>query len=216
MKTKRARLRVDNVPWHLKLPFLAFGHGAGLLAYAATRLIRKTCNVRIEGELPSEAQPTVYCIWHENLAPLFVAFPRLSKQVWMNHPAWYMLPIHVMLRHYGVKDLCLGSTGNGGKQALADVVARIRSGQSTTLAVDGPAGPYHDLKAGAWLMGYEGGAPIVPLSFQCSRAIRLPGWDKKVIPLPFSDITIRVSEPLVAREEAKEADHLWIAERLSA
>lgn len=208
-------IRVDTVPWYLKVPFLAYGYGAGALAYATVRLIRKTCEIEVLGNVPRPEEPVVYSLWHENLAPLFVAFDGLKGQVWMNHPAWYMKPIHVLLALGGVSRLCLGSTGNGGREALASVIAHLNEGRSTTIACDGPAGPFHDLKPGVWLMGKGADVPIVPLAFSCSRALRLGGWDRKVIPLPFSKITIRYGEPIRATEPEMEAQKREIARCLS-
>ena len=208
-------IRVDTVPLYLKVPFLAYGYAAGALTYAAVRLIRKTCEIKVVGTVPKVNDAVVYCLWHENLAPYFVAFEGLKGQVWMNHPAWYMKPIHVLLELGGVSHLCLGSTGNSGREALAAVIAHLKAGRCTTIACDGPAGPLHDLKPGVWLMGRDGDVPIVPLGFSCSRALRLRGWDRKVIPLPFSEITIRYGEPIYANDAEMAAQKEEIARRLS-
>jgi lysophospholipid acyltransferase (LPLAT)-like uncharacterized protein len=38
--------------------------------------------------------------------------------------------------------------------------------------------------------------PIVPLRFTLSRALELPTWDRKRLPLPFSTIRVRFGEPI--------------------
>lgn len=208
-------LRVDTIPWYLKAPFLAFGHGTFALTDASVRSIRATCTIRTEGNLPDPSKPYVYCLWHENLVPLFVAFDRLKDQVWMNHPAWYMKPIHLLLLRNGVSHLCLGSTGNGGREALAQVIGHLKQGRSTSIACDGPAGPYHDLKPGGWLMSRDANIPVIPLGFSCSRSIRLRGWDRKVIPLPSSTITVRYGTPILASDDDMLAQKAEIAKQLS-
>jgi len=40
------------------------------------------------------------------------------------------------------------------------------------------------------------GVPIVPLRFTLSRALELPTWDRKRLPLPFSTITLRFGRPI--------------------
>src|SRR3954464_10880999 len=141
-------LRVDNIPWHLKPFFLAYGYSIGMLMFLWARLIKATCTIKFAGAaLPKDAA-VVYCIWHHDLLPYFAVFSKGNKQVWMNHPAWYMKPVHVLLHLTGVEHICLGSSGNSGKEALANVTSYLKQGYSTTIASDGPAGPPQELKPG--------------------------------------------------------------------
>jgi lysophospholipid acyltransferase (LPLAT)-like uncharacterized protein len=130
----------------------------------------------------------------------FAAFSSVKKQVWMNHPAWYMKPVHVLLRLTGVEHICLGSSGNGGKEALENVIMYLNEGFSTTIASDGPAGPPAILKPGVLWMSRDAGVPVVPLRFSCSHASRAAGWDRKNIPGLFSKITVHVGESIFVNE----------------
>ena len=188
--------RVDEIPLVLRPLFLLFGWSLGLLFYALVRGLGATARVRLEGTpLPVEG-PAIYCIWHEDLVPYFAVFSRVRRQTWMNHPAWHMKPVHVLLRLTGVERICLGSSGHDGKAALAGVVAALREGDSTTVASDGPAGPARVLKPGVLAMSRDAGVPIYPIRFQCSRAARLRGWDRKKVPWPGSEILVHVGEPV--------------------
>lgn len=120
----------------------------------------------------------------------------------MNHPAWYMKPVHVMLRLSGVERICLGSSGNSGKEALANVVGFLKQGYSTVLASDGPTGPLHELKPGVLLMSRDAQLPIIALRFVCSNYLRAGRWDRKFIPLPFSAICVEAAEPLIVQNES--------------
>ena len=64
-------------------------------------------------------------------------------------------------------------------------------------------------------MSRDAGIPIVPLSFSCSRALRLGGWDRKVIPAPFSVITMRYGAPIQASDDDMVAQKAEIARQLS-
>ena len=119
----------------------------------------------------------------------------------MNHPAWYMKSVHVLLKLTGVEHICLGSSGNSGKEALENVVHFLKQGYSTTIASDGPAGPQQELKPGVLLMSSRSGVPVVPLNFSCSSSIRIRGWDRKVLPAPFSEIIVDVGIPLSPENE---------------
>lgn len=81
-------LRVDNIPWYIQPFFLLFGYGVGVLFYAYIRLMHYTCRIQFTGINLPVNNSTIYCIWHESLVLYFIAFPKVRKQVWMNHPAW--------------------------------------------------------------------------------------------------------------------------------
>ena len=188
-------LRVDNVPWYLKPFFLIFGYCLGVLFYTYSKLMHATCKIKFTG-MPMPQNPAVYCIWHESLLLYFVAFNRVKKQAWMNHPAWYMKPVHVLLHLTGIEHICFGSSGNSGKAALENVIGYLKQGYSTTVASDGPAGPPQLLKPGVLFMSRDAGIPVVPLRLLCSKTWRLGGWDRKFVPSLFSEITVHVGEPI--------------------
>jgi len=62
---------------------------------------------------------------------LFAVFNKVNNQAWLNHPAWYMKPIHVLLHLTGVEHICLGSSGNNGMAALENVIGYLKQGYST-------------------------------------------------------------------------------------
>jgi lysophospholipid acyltransferase (LPLAT)-like uncharacterized protein len=133
----------------------------------------------------------------------------------MNHPAWYMKPIHVLLKLTGVKHICLGSTGNSGKEALVNVISYLRQRYNTSVACDGPAGPAYDLKPGALVMSRDTGVPVIPLRFECSSFFRLGGWDRKILPLPFSEIVVRVGPAVFVTQENFDDSHKTICDWLN-
>lgn len=188
--------RVDNIPIHLQPLFLFYGYVFGLLMYLFVKFIKLTCRLQFTGYTVPPGAPVVYCIWHRDLVNYFAVYNRVQKQAWMNHPAWYMKPVHVLLGLTGVQHICLGSSGNSGKQALENVLVFLKRGYSTTVACDGPAGPPRQLKPGVLLMSRHAQLPVVTLRFSCSRYIKLGGWDQKIVPCPFSKITIHVGEPV--------------------
>lgn len=206
-------LRVDNVPWYLKPLFLSFGYGGGLFFYIYCGLIHLTCRIRFVGA-PLPEQPVIYCIWHQDLVLYFGVFHTVKRQVWMNHPAWYMKPVHVLLRWTGVEHICPGSSGNSGREALENVIGYLKQGYSTTIASDGPAGPPQVLKPGVIWMSRDAQVPVVPLHFSSSSGRRLGGWDRKFLPRLFSEITVNVGEPIYVNERNMEASGLAISQHL--
>jgi lysophospholipid acyltransferase (LPLAT)-like uncharacterized protein len=194
-------LRVDNIPWYIKPFFLLWGHAMGLLLYFWTLSIRLTCKIKFTGApLPANGSPVAYCIWHKDLALYFAVFNKVNNQAWLNHPAWYMKPIHVLLHLTGVEHICLGSSGNNGMAALENVIGYLKQGYSTLVACDGPAGPAYQIKPGVLWMSRDAQIPVVPLRFNCKRGMRLGGWDKKFVPFLFSEIIVEVGPNIQVTE----------------
>ena len=207
--------RVDNVPLLYRPFFYLYGWVFGVALFLFTLLIHYSCRIRYVGT-DLKSQPNyILCIWHESLAPFFSVYTDMSDQIWMNHPAWYMKPIHVLLKLTGVKHICLGSTGNSGKEALANVISYLRKGYNTSVACDGPAGPAYDLKPGTLLMSIDTGVPVIPLRFECSRFFRLGGWDRKILPLPFSEIVVYAGAPVIVTQENFDNSHKEICDWLN-
>ena len=184
--------RVDNIPLMLKPLFHLYAYATAGLMYSLMMIIYATCKVAWEGEEhPAPFKNHIYATWHENLLPYFMVYHWYRESyTWINHPLWFMKPVHIVLRWMGMKKLFLGSSGHGGRDAMMQVVEHLKSGYNTLINPDGPAGPYKELKPGVLNMSRLSGIPVVPIQFELSKYFRLGGWDKKKVPLPFS--TIRV------------------------
>lgn len=200
-------MRVDEVPLWAKPAFHLYGYSLGGVFQLVNSLIRHRCEHAWE-QAASEQGARIECIWHEHL-PAYMAIylpPRGElKYAWMNHPIWYMRPVHLLLAWNGVRDLALGSTGHGGQAALERIVGYLRAGYRTTMAVDGPGGPANVVKRGALDMALASGRPIVAIRFEYEHAVRIAGWDRKWLPWPGSRIRIRESEPLFVTPQNYEA-----------
>ena len=62
---------------------------------------------------------------------------------------------------------------------------------------DGPWGPYRVAKPGALIVARHAGFRLLPVAVRAKPAIRLTGrWDRQLVPLPFSRLTLLAGEPL--------------------
>jgi lysophospholipid acyltransferase (LPLAT)-like uncharacterized protein len=169
---------------------------------------RPTMRVVIEGEAHlTPGANYVFCHWHEAISLLFQAsVPRLppslraAPHAWMQHPLWYMKPIHGFLRLIGVREIVLGSTGHDGRGAAEALVDLLRAGYSTVVLPDGPAGPPRELKKGVLHIAVQAGVPVVPLRVSASRSYRARTWDRKLQALPFSTLTISIGAPITVTD----------------
>jgi lysophospholipid acyltransferase (LPLAT)-like uncharacterized protein len=117
----------------------------------------------------------------------------------MQHPAAYMKPVHIGLRLMGIRIL-LGSGGEEGRKAARELVELLSKGWWTVISPDGPYGPEGVLKKGVLHIAMHSRAPILPVQFIASRTFVLPSWDRKLLPLPFSRITVVIGEPIKVTE----------------
>lgn len=191
---------VYNVPWPIRPFFLIASWAIGVTLYSLFAIFRLTCRVQYIGlENVQDDQNYIYALWHHNLIPYFITHLRYRKpHVWMNHPLWFMKPVHVILTLLGTIKIALGSSGHGGKKALQQVVDDLQRGYNTVINPDGPAGPPCQLKHGVLDMSAEANVPVVPVTYVISSYWRLSStWDKKRIPKPFSRIQVIYGKPVI-------------------
>jgi lysophospholipid acyltransferase (LPLAT)-like uncharacterized protein len=95
-----------------------------------------------------------------------------------------------------------GSATRGAVAGFLRLVQAFRAGYNLAVIPDGPRGPRHCAKPGVIRLAKATGAPIFPVSFAASRAVRLGSWDRLMIPLPFARVTAVVGEPVVVARQA--------------
>ena len=193
MKPRRS-YSVESAPALIRGLTVVYGFSVAALIWLFLFVYRLTLRVQVLGD----RETRIEALWHENLLFYFLVFNKSRREsVWMQHPALYMKPIHLLLNWRGVKHLAYGSSGNDGKSALDQVIGGLNEGKMTVITPDGPAGPPLTLKRGVVLLAEQTGLPVTAISFQAQWCVRLPTWDKKRIPLPFSAVTVHFHEPLV-------------------
>jgi lysophospholipid acyltransferase (LPLAT)-like uncharacterized protein len=196
-----SRYLVDNVPSLLRPFHDAFTYVFALFIFLYSRLVfftskvEKTGRERIEG-----SENRIYCYWHLFSPMAMAAFFKPRRHVWMQHPGWFNKHMHVVVRLYGAK-VVLGSTGHGGREAADLIVDYLKIGYSTVVFPDAPRGPPYELKDGVLHMSLKSGVPIVPVRFQMSLYLKLKGWDRKRLPMPFGTIRVEFKEPIQVTEQ---------------
>ena len=193
--------RVDDVPWFWRPFWLAWSWLLALAFGLLLTILHATCRIRFEGAERLQRRNYVYSFWHRGLGLWFIAFLRRQRgYVWMQHPAAYMKPIHLVLGWMGA-GICLGSSGEEGRSAAERLTELVKDGASTVITPDGPKGPPEVLKKGVLHIAAGSGVPVVPVRLNASPAIRLPTWEGKFLPLPFSRIVVTFEEPIEVTAE---------------
>ena len=215
IKSILSRYQVDKVPIIIRPQFYLYGYGLGLLLFFFLLILRVTTKVKISGrEKLRKNSNHIFCLWHSyvpsaliSATPLIHAVLDGAPQVWMQHPVWYMKPIHVLLRLMGVKKIILGSTGHSGRDSAELLADDLRKGYSTVLNPDGPHGPAFVLKKGILHLSLKSGVPVVALRFSSSSFHELKTWDRKKFACPFSTIEIKFGTPIHVTNDNFEYAH---------
>lgn len=73
---------------------------------------------------------------------------------------------------------------------------------------DGPYGPVKEVKPGVLWMSMQSGVPIIPVTFDFSRArtFRINSWDRKLYVLPFSSVVVKFGKPIHVTKETISRD----------
>jgi lysophospholipid acyltransferase (LPLAT)-like uncharacterized protein len=216
------RYRVDKVPIIIRPIFLLYGYGLGSLLFFYLLILRVTTKVKIVGrEKLVKNSNHIFSMWH-SFVPLGLtsATPKISRildrapHAWMQHPIWYMKPIHVLLRLIGVKKIILGSTGHSGRDAAELLVDYLRIGYSTVINPDGPNGPAFVLKKGILHLSLQSNVPIVTLRLSSSSYRELKTWDRKKFARLFSTIEIKIGEPIYVTSDNFDHVHELLAGKM--
>ena len=221
-KTLISRYQVNKVPIIIRPQFYLYGYGLGLFLFVFLLILRLTTKVKISGSEKLRKNPNhIFCLWHSfvpmallSATPLIPTVLDRAPQVWMQHPVWYMKPIHVLLRFMGVNKIIMGSSGHSGREAAEQIVDHLRQGCSTVLNPDGPHGPAFVLKKGVLHLSLKSRVPVVPLRLSSSRFFELNTWDRKKLACPFSTIELKIGDPIYITDENFEYAHDLIEREL--
>jgi lysophospholipid acyltransferase (LPLAT)-like uncharacterized protein len=100
-----------------------------------------------------------------------------------------------------------GSSTRGGKEAMFEMVKKIKSGLPGAITVDGPKGPVHVVKPGIVEIARLAKCPILPLSsYPVNYWSFEKSWDKFRVPKPFSKIFLVLGEPIYVPENISETE----------
>jgi len=193
----------DKIPPALRPLLAGYTRVGGAAFYGYVRLMVERCRFDIKREDIQKSLPNyIICSWHTWALPALAAAVytqggRPFAGLW--HPAWQLVIAEPLGHKLGWRPV-MGSSKHGGAEALAEIIDYLSRGYSTFLCPDGPYGPLHRPKRGAFEMALASGAPILPFRVSCDRALRLPRWDRFCMPLPGATIHVECMPPIHVTE----------------
>lgn len=165
-----------------------------LLAYV--NILKRTVKLKVEGEQP-KGIVNIYGFWHEDSFCMNLILDELQKKlkgvrvlVTEDSRGDY---IEYLIEKCGGSTFRLASGIRGLKELKNNLQISDESNKSIALAMDGPLGPRHKAKRLPFYLSEKLGIPFVSISVSYTYYFRLFWrWDKYVVPLPFSGITVHI------------------------
>lgn len=100
-----------------------------------------------------------------------------------------------------------GSASRGGSQALRQLRRQLQAGAPLAgLTVDGPRGPFRQVKGGIVVAARWLGLPIVPASFSTDRGRVLRSWDRMLVPSPLARVWVGYGRPILPSQLPEELE----------
>lgn len=153
--------------------------------------------------LTAEGKPFILSMWHGNLMAAVWAnrFRNMAALASTHGDAEI---ISRMMSQWGYH-MVRGSSSEGGKRALADMIDAIRGGYAFAITPDGPRGPAGVPKPGVLVASVRSGAPIVGLRTEVSAKWRLKSWDRFELPKPFAKVRLIYADPWLPTSTSDDA-----------
>ncbi len=186
------------------------------------RLWFATCRVRTHdtehlANLVRDHGSAIAAFWHYSFLYFFYHLRRYSAAVMVSasRDGEYIARLAERLGHRPVR----GSSNQRGFRALREMIELMRQGSNAGIVADGSQGPARRVQAGCILMAAKSGKPIIPMVWAANRCLIFNSWDRTVLPLPFSTITVHHGEPLFVPSDPSpaqvEANRLALEQRLN-
>ena len=153
---------------------------------------------------PKES-PCVYALWHENQFALY-GLPDISNTNILISNSLDGQIVASAAESLGFKT-CRGSAGRkGAVSSTLKLIEKLKSGENVAITVDGPRGPYHEVKQGAITLSKDTGLPIVPVHWYSKDItfVKFPSWDKMLSPIGPCRILVLFGDPIYVGEKSCE------------
>lgn len=167
------------------------------LAPALWRLLVRTVNLEPADVLTAGATsgPVIFACLHRDILPCLMFVRTARPYLLVSGSEDGDILVHA-LGDAGF-GFVRGATGEGGGRALVELRRVLSAGGAVGIAVDGPKGPFGEIRSGVAHLSRLTGTPVVPLAAEPGAALRLRTWDRTVVPLPGSTVRMRVGAAVV-------------------
>jgi lysophospholipid acyltransferase (LPLAT)-like uncharacterized protein len=174
--------------------------GASVIATLGATWRAHVIDRHYEAEARGRSPQLVYAFWHGRLLPLTYWYRNRSARILASQHADGEL-LGRTLGHLGFVYVG-GSSTRGGSRAILELVDALHAGHDVGIAVDGPRGPRHVVKAGVTEVAKLSRAVIVPITTASRRHKTFSSWDRFELPHPFARVVLRYGPPVTVPADA--------------
>ena len=89
---------------------------------------------------------------------------------------------------------------------MRELIEVIEDGYDVAITPDGPRGPRYSFGPGAISLAQLTGSPLTAMHAKFSRSFRMKTWDGFIIPLPFSEVFVKVERPIYVPRKLDEKE----------
>lgn len=142
----------------------------------------------------------VFCLWHQSLLAVLGRHhgQRVAALTSLSGDGTLMAEY---LTRIGLRAI-RGSSSRGGLKAARELMKAVEEGWHAAITVDGPRGPYKEVKPGPFEISRRTGAPIVPVAVRASRELTFKrAWDRFRLPLPGARVALVYGQAMVLPPE---------------
>ncbi len=146
----------------------------------------------------------IYVMWHENQF-LVHGLKNKNKTSILISNSLDGDVVSYVAQKWGFKTKRGSSGRKGSIAATKQMHDALINGESVAIMVDGPRGPYHEIKKGAIALSMETGVPIVPVNWYSSDKTfkSIPSWDKMKCPLGYCRIMNIYGKPIYPQDKSE-------------
>ena len=189
-KTKKMKFSIIT-----SRPFIAF-------VYRFVRLYSLTFRLTVENEQAwmdhiKRGGKVLLCFWHQQFFAAIRHFKtyepyRASLMISRSADGELIGGVAKLTGFHPVR----GSSSRGGREALTEMIDRLRETGLAAHILDGPTGPMGVVKAGVISLASAASAVMVPVYTIADRAWYFNSWDRFMVPKPFARVTLRFGDPI--------------------
>lgn len=160
-------------------------------------ILSKTWRIEVKGELPEN--PAVIAFWHGQMLPGWKLFDGQNPTAIVSTSKDGAILTN-LLEKWGF-EVARGSSSKSGSVALRQMI-RFAEKRYVLITPDGPRGPKNKMKAGAVITAMRAQVPLILLRINIHKSkVFDKSWDDFELPLPFSKVTIQISEKIYIDKE---------------
>lgn len=190
------------------------------IVYSLFRVLENMIEIR-NVNYPEQENKVIFAMWHSDQCSLHgIPFDkRKNVNILISRSADGEIIARVVQKWgfntvRGSKDR--GTRKKGGVRATMEMIEKINENQNVAIMVDGPTGPYHEVKNGVIKVAKHTGAAIIPMYWYSPNKslLKLPTWDNFRFPVWFTKIVNLYGEPIYVPEDSTDEQDKEIRQKL--